>query len=89
MKTYNCENFDEVVAACPVPIVVAGGKKLPEAEALTMAYTVISKGARGVDMGRNIFQSAHPVEMAQAIGKVVHEGFTDKEAYEFYQDMIH
>lgn len=89
VKTYNCENFEEVVAACPVPIVVAGGKKLPEAEALTMAYTVISKGARGVDMGRNIFQSAHPVEMAQAIGKVVHEGFTDKEAYEFYQDMIH
>ena len=89
VKTYNCENFEEVVAACPVPIVVAGGKKLPEAEALTMAYTVISKGARGVDMGRNIFQSAHPVEMAQAIGKVVHEGFTDKEAYDFYQDMIH
>ena len=89
VKTYNCENFEEVVAACPVPIVVAGGKKLPEAEALTMAYTVISKGARGVDMGRNIFQSAHPVEMAQAIGKVVHEGFTDKEAYEFYQVRIH
>lgn len=89
VKTYNCENFEEVVAACPVPIVVAGGKKLPEAEALTLAYTVISKGARGVDMGRNIFQSEHPVEMAQAIGKVVHEGFTDKEAYEFYQDSIH
>lgn len=89
VKTYNCENFEEVVAACPVPIVVAGGKKLPEAEALTLAYTVISKGARGVDMGRNIFQSGHPVEMAQAIGKVVHEGFTDKEAYEFYQDSIH
>lgn len=89
VKTYNCDNFEEVVAACPVPIVVAGGKKLPEAEALTMAYTVISKGARGVDMGRNIFQSEHPVEMAQAIGKVVHEGFTDKEAYEFYEDLIH
>ena len=89
VKTYNCENFEEIVAACPVPIVVAGGKKLPEAEALTMAYTVISKGARGVDMGRNIFQSEHPIEMAQAIGKIVHEGFTDKEAYEFYQDSIH
>ncbi len=89
VKTYNCEHFEEIVAACPVPIVVAGGKKLPEAEALTMAYTVISKGARGVDMGRNIFQSEHPVEMVQAIGKIVHEGFTDKEAYEFYQDSIH
>ncbi len=89
VKTYNCDNFEEIVAACPVPIVVAGGKKLSEKDALTLAYTVISKGAKGVDMGRNIFQSNHPVEMAQAIGKVVHEGFTDVEAYEFYQDMSH
>ena len=89
VKTYNCDNFEEIVAACPVPIVVAGGKKLAEPDALTLAYTVISKGARGVDMGRNIFQSEHPVEMAQAVAKIVHEGFTDKEAYEFYQDMIH
>lgn len=89
VKTYNCDNFEEVVAACPVPIVVAGGKKLAEKDALTLAYTVISKGARGVDMGRNIFQSEHPVEMAQAVAKVVHEGFTDVQAYEFYQDMTH
>lgn len=89
VKTYNCDNFEEVVAACPVPIVVAGGKKLAEKDALTLAYTVISKGARGVDMGRNIFQSEHPVEMAQAVAKVVHEGSTDVQAYEFYQDMIH
>lgn len=89
VKTYNCDNFEEIVAACPVPIVVAGGKKLPEPEALNLAYTVISKGARGVDMGRNIFQSEHPVEMAQAVSKIVHEGFTDKEAYEFYLDAIH
>ena len=88
VKTYNCDKFEEVVAACPVPIVVAGGKKLPEADALTLAYEVIQKGARGVDMGRNIFQSEHPVEMAKAVNKVVHEGFTDKEAYEFYLDSI-
>ena len=88
VKTYNCENFEEVVAACPVPIVVAGGKKLAELEALTLAYDVMQKGARGVDMGRNIFQSEHPVEMAIAVNKVVHEGFTDKEAYEFYLDSI-
>lgn len=88
VKTYNCENFEEVVAACPVPIVVAGGKKLAELEALTLAYDVMQKGARGVDMGRNIFQSEHPVEMAVAVNKVVHEGFTDKEAYEFYLDSI-
>ena len=89
VKTYNCEHFDEIVAACPVPIVVAGGKKLPEAEALTLAYDVIQNGAAGVDMGRNIFQSTHPAEMAQAVRKVVHEGYTDKEAFEYFQDMIH
>ncbi len=89
VKTYNCEHFDEVVAACPVPIVVAGGKKLPEDEALTLAYDVIRQGAAGVDMGRNIFQSRHPAEMAQAVRKIVHEGFTDKEAYQFYQELIH
>lgn len=89
VKTYYCENFEEVVAACPVPIVVAGGKKLAEDEAMTLAYNSIRGGARGVDMGRNIFQSEHPIEMAQAIRKIVHEKFTDKQAYEFYQDAIH
>lgn len=86
IKTYNCEDFEEVVAACPVPIVVAGGKKLPEMEALELAYEVISKGARGVDMGRNIFQSQNPAVMAQAVNMVVHKGATAKEAYEFFQD---
>lgn len=86
IKTYNCENFEEVVAACPVPIVVAGGKKLPEKDALALAYEVISKGARGVDMGRNIFQSHNPVAMAQAVNMIVHKGATDKEAYEFFLD---
>ena len=89
VKTYYCDNFEEIVAACPVPIVVAGGKKLPEDEALTLAYRSIQGGARGLDMGRNIFQSEHSAEMAQAIRKIVHEGYTDKEAYEFYQDLIH
>lgn len=89
VKTYDCEDFEEVVAACPVPIVVAGGKKLPERDALAMAYDVMRKGARGVDMGRNIFQSTHPIEMAQAVRKIVHEGATDAEAWEFFQDVTH
>ncbi|MEG1209484.1 MAG: 3-hydroxy-5-phosphonooxypentane-2,4-dione thiolase LsrF, partial [Oscillospiraceae bacterium] len=89
IKTYYCEHFEDVVAACPVPIVVAGGKKLPEDEALTLAYRSIQGGARGLDMGRNIFQCEHSVEMAQAIRKIVHEGFTDKEAFQFFQDAIH
>lgn len=87
VKTYDCENLEEVIAACPVPIVIAGGKKLPEKDALKMAYEVIKKGARGVDMGRNIFQSTHPVEMAMAINKIVHEGMADKEAWDFFQEI--
>lgn len=89
IKSYYCDNFEEVAAACPVPIVVAGGKKLPEKDALNLAYKAISGGARGLDMGRNIFQSLHPVQMSAAIGKIVHEGFTDKEAYAFYENAIH
>ena len=89
VKTYYVdEGFENVVAACPVPIVIAGGKKLPENEALEMAYKAIQSGAKGVDMGRNVFQSEHSVEMIQAIRKVVHEGFTGKEAFEFYTDAI-
>ena len=87
VKTYYCEGFEKVVAACPVPIVIAGGKKLPELEALEMAYRAISDGARGVDMGRNIFQSDCPAGMAQAIAKVVHEGYTAQQAYEVYQEV--
>lgn len=88
VKTYYCDNFDEVVAACPVPIVVAGGKKLHEKDALTLAYNSMQGGAAGLDMGRNIFQSQFPVQMAYAIRKIVHEGFTDKEAWQFLQDEV-
>jgi putative autoinducer-2 (AI-2) aldolase len=84
IKTYYCDDFEKIVAACPVPIVVAGGKKLPEDEALTLVYKAISAGAAGVDMGRNIFQAESPKAMVQAIAKVVHEEYTDKQAYDFY-----
>ncbi len=87
VKSYYCDGFERVAAACPVPIVIAGGKKLPELEALEMAYRAISDGAHGVDMGRNIFQSDCPAGMAQAIGKVVHEGYTAQQAYEVYQEV--
>ena len=88
VKTYYCEDFETVVAACPVPIVIAGGKKLPENEALEMAYQAVSCGACGVDMGRNVFQSEHPLDMMESIRKVVHENYTGKEAYEYYLDRI-
>lgn len=89
VKSYYCEGFERVAAACPVPIVIAGGKKLPEQQALEMAYKAIQEGAHGVDMGRNIFQSDCPVGMAQAIGKVVHEGYTPKQAFEVYETVKH
>ena len=89
VKSYYCDGFERVAAACPVPIVIAGGKKLPELEALEMAYRAIAEGARGVDMGRNIFQSDCPAGMAQAIGKVVHEGYTAAQAYEVYEEVKH
>lgn len=87
VKSYYCDGFEHVAAACPVPIVIAGGKKLPELDALEMAYRAIAEGAHGVDMGRNIFQSDSPVGMAQAIGKVVHEGYTAQQAFEVYQEI--
>lgn len=89
IKTYYCDNFEEVVATCPVPIVVAGGKKLSEKDALTLAYRSIQGGAKGVDMGRNIFQSANPVAMADAVSKIVHEKYSDIEAYEYFENQIH
>ena len=86
VKTYYCsEGFETVTASCPVPIVMAGGKKLPELDALTMAYNAITRGAAGVDMGRNIFQSDAPRAMMQAIHQVVHNGAKPQEAYELFK----
>ena len=87
IKTYYCDDFEKVVNSCPVPIVIAGGKKLPEKEALELAYNAISKGAVGVDMGRNIFQSEHPVAMIQAVRAVVHENATAAEAYDLFNSI--
>ena len=87
VKTYFCEeNFERVTNAVPVPIVIAGGKKLPEKDALSMAYRAIDQGAAGVDMGRNIFQSDSPVGMLLAIRAIVHEGAKVDEAYAIYED---
>ncbi len=87
IKTYYCDEFEKVVAASPVPIVIAGGKKVPEAEALDIAYRAISDGAAGVDMGRNIFQSKSPVAMTKAIGAVVHGGMSAPEAYTYFEHL--
>lgn len=87
VKTYYCEGFEKVAASCPVPVVIAGGKKLPELEALELCYNAINDGAAGVDMGRNVFQSDKPAAMIQAVRGVVHDSLTPQQAYEMYQDL--
>jgi len=90
VKTYYVpEDFETVTASCPVPIVMAGGKKLPEIEALTMAYRAIQEGAAGVDVGRNIFQSEAPAAMLQAINKVVHEDLPPAHALDLFETLRH
>jgi putative autoinducer-2 (AI-2) aldolase len=81
---YVPKDFDTVAASCPVPIVIAGGKKIPELDALKMAYRAIQEGAAGVDMGRNIFQADSPIAMIQAIRTVVHDGETPQKAFDLY-----
>jgi putative autoinducer-2 (AI-2) aldolase len=88
VKTYYVEEgFETVTSCCPVPIVIAGGKKLPELDALTMAYNAIQRGANGVDMGRNIFQSDAPTAMLQAVRAIVHGGETPARAFEMYNTL--
>jgi 3-hydroxy-5-phosphonooxypentane-2,4-dione thiolase len=85
VKTYYCaEDFGTVTAACPVPVVMAGGRKLPELEALTMAHRAITEGAAGVDMGRNIFQSEQSAGMIQAVGAIVHQLAKPQAAFDQY-----
>jgi putative autoinducer-2 (AI-2) aldolase len=88
VKTYYIdEGFETVTASCPVPIVMAGGKKIPEFGALTMAYNAVQQGASRVDMGRNIFQSESPVAMLQAVGAVAHDNETPKKAFDLYNTL--
>jgi putative autoinducer-2 (AI-2) aldolase len=84
VKTYYCENFEKVVEGCPVPVIIAGGKKLPEKDALDLTFNAIKDGASGVDMGRNIWQSDHPIEMIQAVRSRVHDGLSVQESLESF-----
>lgn len=88
VKTYYVpEDFETITSSCPVPIVMAGGKKLPELDALTMAYNAVQQGASGVDMGRNIFQSTAPKAMMTAVTKVVHENMKPKDALDLFETL--
>ena len=87
VKTYFCDGFEKVTASCPVPIVIAGGKKLPEIEALELAHHAIDQGAAGVDMGRNVFQADAPAAMIQAVCAVVHDGLKPTDALDLYESL--
>ncbi|MFZ1081397.1 MAG: 3-hydroxy-5-phosphonooxypentane-2,4-dione thiolase [Candidatus Kryptoniota bacterium] len=88
VKTYYVpEDFETVTASCPVPIVIAGGKKIPELDALTMAYNALQQGAAGVDMGRNIFQAESPIAMIKAVRAVVHDNESPEKAFELYNTL--
>lgn len=88
VKTYYCDNFEKIVQSCPVPIIVAGGKKIPEHDALQLTYNSIKGGAVGVDMGRNIWQSEHPVAMIKAVRSIVHGNSNVDQAYKYYQKLV-
>ena len=88
VKTYYCDNFEKVVQSCPVPIIVAGGKKIPERDALQLTFNAIKAGAVGVDMGRNIWQSEHPVSMIKAVREIVHGNLNVEQAFKLYQKLV-
>ena len=85
IKTYYCEGFEEIVRATPVPLIIAGGKKTSEREAIELASKAMNAGASGVDMGRNVFQSDCPVGIIRAVRAVVHDGATVDAAFAVYQ----
>lgn len=90
VKTYYVEEgFETITSACPVPIVIAGGKKVEEQEALRVAYQAMQEGAAGVDMGRNVFQSEHPQAMLAAVRGVVHDGLSPAEAFDLFETLSH
>jgi 3-hydroxy-5-phosphonooxypentane-2,4-dione thiolase len=84
VKTYYCKDFTKVVESCPIPIIIAGGKKISEKEALQLTFDAINDGASGVDMGRNIWQSDHPIAMIKAVKSIVHENYNFQDAYDLF-----
>lgn len=87
VKTYYCKDFEKVVNSCPVPVIIAGGKKIPERDALELTYNSVKAGAVGVDMGRNIWQSDNPVPMIRAVRSIVHGHANVDQAYDFFKQL--
>jgi 3-hydroxy-5-phosphonooxypentane-2,4-dione thiolase len=88
VKTYYCEDFEQVTSKCPVPIVIAGGPKFDTIrEALEITYNAMAQGAAGVDMGRNIWQSSNPLAMIKSIHAIVRKNYSVNEAVELYETL--
>jgi putative autoinducer-2 (AI-2) aldolase len=90
VKTYYCkEKFEKVVEGCPVPVVIAGGPKVEtQREVFDFVYDGMQKGAIGVNLGRNIWQTEHPVAAIRAIRAIIHDNHTPKEAQDLYEQVI-
>jgi putative autoinducer-2 (AI-2) aldolase len=90
VKTYYCkEHFDKVVNGCPVPVVIAGGPKTDtQREVFDFVYDGMHQGAIGVNLGRNIWQTEHPVAAIRAIRAVIHDNYTPKEAEDLYNQLV-
>ncbi|MBU2474302.1 MAG: 3-hydroxy-5-phosphonooxypentane-2,4-dione thiolase [Candidatus Omnitrophica bacterium] len=87
VKTYWCQDFDKVVNGCPVPVVIAGGPKCEnEKEVFEFVYDGMQNGASGVNLGRNVWQNAHPVAMAKSLRAIIHEKVTVKKACEIFSE---
>lgn len=89
VKTYWCKNFDKVVEGCPVPVVMAGGPKCDtEMEVLAFVHDGMKRGAVGVNLGRNIWQSPNPVPMIRALGAIIHEKASVKQAHDLFRSIV-
>ena len=79
--TGGVESFREAVEGCPVPLLIAGGPKMgSDKEILEMVFGAMKAGARGISIGRNVFQHKDPEKMVRALARIVHEGKTVDEA---------
>lgn len=89
VKTYWCEDgFDKVVSGCPVPVVMAGGPQADtEREVLEFVHDGMQNGSIGINLGRNVWQSEHPVPMIRALRHIVHEDGSVKEAQDVYDEV--
>lgn len=84
MKTYYCKNFEKVTGGCPVPVVIAGGPRGTEKETFNFVYDGMQRGAIGVNLGRNVWQTKHPAAMMKSLEGIIHYKATPEKAQEIF-----